>query len=512
MLLTLAVLTACAGQTSAQELGSRSSSAAATDKDLKHRVASTTNDQLLAQTGEDTPTPIFLVSSASEPAPALRYRLYPARHELQPGMAMLRYARAIIVYQSISADERNAWMQIPILSPEATSTDAASLATAVERTEAVYSELQALAMSEDNRWDHRLRDVSGPAVYQYVLPEVQEARTMARVLRIRIQHQLNEKDFEGAITTIRVGFRLAEFVGQGETGIQRLVGIAVHAMMRDALLETIKIPGCPNLYWALATLPPRLINIDDSIAWEMQNITQVLPELRDVHTEIWSEEEATANWIELLSNLGKLSNASIDSSSFTQLTSAVKEKAIVDEALSRLKAEGIDEGRLSKMPSLQIILADATLQVRRMGDDLCKGHLLPRFAGVAILDQEDARYQKWLEENRNSSVAAVIMNTLYPSVRQMKEAETRMLLSHSRLMTLEAIRLYAAQHNGELPKSLDELTVAPALPDPYTNQPFGYRVEKIDDKLVMTLTAAGPRTSRALRELRVAIRPRQEGR
>ena len=108
------------------------------------------------------------------------------------------------------------------------------LAVAVEALQHVYAELHELAMSEDQTWDHRIRDLHGPSVYSYLLPDVQEVRVMARLLRLKIEHQLRQRDFEGALSAISDTVRLAEFVGQGETLIQKLVGIAIAAIVRDS--------------------------------------------------------------------------------------------------------------------------------------------------------------------------------------------------------------------------------------------------------------------------------------
>jgi hypothetical protein len=45
------------------------------------------------------------------------------------------------------------------------------------------------------------------------------------------------------------------------------------------------------------------------------------------------------------------------------------------------------------------------------------------------------------------------------------------------LQTIEAIRIYAAAHDGQLPKTLADLRSAPAPIDPVTGQPFAYQVD-----------------------------------
>ena len=455
-----------------------------------------------AQKIADEPVKPLAVSPAPEPSPALRYRLYPGKWELRPGSALLHYARAQILFQQMAKETTTEWQQWA--TDEANPTDE-QLSSAVDRLKYVYAELHGLAMSEDLTWDHRIRDLRGPEVYTFLLPDVQEARAMARLLRIRITHQIRQRDFDGVFSSVSDGFRLAEFVGQGETLIQKLVGIAIAAIMRDALEEVISTPGCPNLYWAIASVPPSLVNISQSAVWEFDNIQRVLPVLAEAEDAEWSEAEATKKWATLVSDLGILSGDSSSAGRDSQLALAIASVTFVDSARQRLQAGGIEADRLSKLPALQVVLIDAAREVRRVSDDLAKAHLLPAYLADPVLEREDAKFQTWLRENRLSSVGAAIGGLLFPAVRQVKVAETRTLLGHARLMTLEAIRMYASEHDGQLPKSLDQLSTVPAMPDPFTNKPFEYRVEAIDGKPTLILTAAGPTNYRPLQELRATI-------
>ena len=455
-----------------------------------------------AQKIAEEPVKPLAVSPASEPSPALRYRLYPRKWELHPGSALLHYARAQILFQQMAKETTNEWQHWA--TEEAHPTDE-QLLSAVDNLKHVYVELHELAMSEDLTWDHRIRDLRGPEVYTYLLPDVQEARAMARLLRIRITLQIRQRDFEGVFSSVSDGFRLAEFVGQGETLIQKLVGIAITAIMRDALEDAISTPGCPNLYWAIASVPQPLVNISQSAVWELDNIHRVLPALAEAENAEWSEAEATQKWATLVSDLGTLSGDGSSAGRDSQLALAIASVTFVDSARQRLQAGGVDVDRLSKLPALQVVLIDAAREVRRVSDDLAKAHLLPAHLANPVLDREDAKFQKWIRDNRLSSVGAAIGGLLYPAVKQVKAAETRMLLGHSRLMTLEAIRMYASEHDGQLPTSLDQLTTVPAMPDPFTNKPFDYRVEDIDGKTTLILTAAGPTNYRPLQELRATI-------
>ncbi len=51
------------------------------------------------------------------------------------------------------------------------------------------------------------------------------------------------------------------------------------------------------------------------------------------------------------------------------------------------------------------------------------------------------------------------------------------------LQTVEAIRMYGAAHDGQLPKTLDQLSV-PAPQDPFTGKPLEYEYDQ--DHAVLT--------------------------
>ena len=463
-------------------------------------VGSTMTLQQLQQAQRKTEQPQepLIVKPAAEPSPALKYRLYPARWELRPGSALLHYARAQMLFSQMPKEKQGEWQMW--FSDEKHPADN-ELALAVVALQHVFEELHDLAQSDDLTWDHRVRDLRGPEVYSYLLPDVQEVRTMARLLRLKIKHQLKQQDFDGAISSISDGLRLAEFVGQGETLIQKLVGIAVASLMRDCIQDAIATPGCPNLYWALATIPQPLVNVSESVLWELSNVQRVLPALAEAETANWTEEESVRKWGSVVGDLKALTGLDGADDNGIQLALAIASVTFVDAARARLLAGGLSDQRLSEMPAMHIVLLDASRELRRVGDDLGRAHLLPASLSKPLFESEDAKFQQWIGENRMSSVGAAVAGTVFPAVRQAKEAETRMLLGHNRLMTVEALRMHAAQHNGDAPKSLDELSPVPAMLDPYTNKPMEYRVDVINGSQTVYLKAAEPLNFKPLQEL-----------
>jgi len=452
--------------------------------------------------------PILAVEPAAEPIPALKYRFRPLPWECNPTTAQLHYSRALATFLEMPAEFRLRWQSAEWLEPDHPDGPAdEELAEAMQSLEFIFKELRGLALSDDLSWDHRLRDLRGSDVYTYRLADVQAVRSFARLLDLRITWQLKQRDFDGAIQSIQDGLRLSEFVGNGETLIQQLVGIACAAIMRENIKEAIATPGCPNLYWALAGLAHGEDSMRDSILFEVSSIHRFLPMLTEAETGTWTESEAAAHWQAMLTELKSISGLSgweMDGSGITLTIAGVTQS---EAARTRLLSAGFSAEQLAAMPSLQIVLADASVELKRHADDAAKGHLLPLAVGTPLLNRFDQDFRVWARERTGRTVASVIGGLLFPAVRQAREAETRRVMTYNRLMTLEAIRMHAAEHNGHLPATLDDLSPVPSMPDPFSGDGFEYRVQDVDGGKLVVLRSAGPEQYLPLRELRFQFAP-----
>ena len=65
---------------------------------------------------------------------------------------------------------------------------------------------------------------------------------------------------------------------------------------------------------------------------------------------------------------------------------------------------------------------------------------------------------------------------MLPAVNAYRSAQTRSQQQVALLQTVEAIRMYAAANASKLPASLNDLPY-PAPNDPFTGQPFSYKVD-----------------------------------
>ena len=449
---------------------------------------------------EEKATKLRITMPAGEPVPALKYQFWPARSALKPGSAQQHFFRALTLLPSQTPVYHK---QLEALSsPDGDDPDMATVRSFIDTQTAVLNELHTMALSEVVDMDHHIRDLSGIELYSFLLPDVQQARTLARLLRLRALEQLDRRDFEGAVSTISDGYRLSSLIATGETLIEQLVAIAIASIMEDTVDRAIQTPGCPNLYWALASLPRPISKIRDSVQFEMHFLTRLFPLLADAEHANYPEEVWRKKWVDSLEPLGKLTG---DSSNKVSLALAMATVGFVEPARQRLLGSGFSAEKLENMPPTQIVIIDTARELRRLSDESVKAYLLPIEMRKPLMVARDRRFQQWVQEERWSSGGAMVASVFFPAISQVHEAEVRKLMTQQRLMTVEALRMHAATHEGKLPESLDQLDPVPAMPDPYTGKPFGYRVESIDGRAIVILTADVPASAEMLREYRIQI-------
>ncbi|MGN6544003.1 MAG: hypothetical protein ACTHK7_03065 [Aureliella sp.] len=448
------------------------------------------------QAAEQTEAPL-VVHAAAEPVPALKYRFSPELQQLKPGSALLHYSRAMLMFKNVPLDLRR---HIDVGTEEPAPTPA-ELQKLLDATGPVFDEIHALALSEDFKWDHRIRDLRGAAVVSYLLPDVQEGRELARLLRRRIDDRLARGDFDGALASIEDGHRLAEFMASGETLIQQLVALAMQEVMREAVEDAIAKPGCPNLYWALASVHDLAPQMQRSIEFELSWFDMIFPMLPEAEARGGDEQYWQSRLQELVAEMREL-DSTTDNLGFSVTVAAMT-------ARSKAKQQLIDAGwkkeEVEAMPPTRALLIDTHRELRRWADELEKVSLLPYALSNDLSEQAMRRLDRWTAENRYQSVAASIASLLFPGYDGLRRAVARVEFQRHRLMVVEALRMHAAAHQGKLPKRLDELEPAPAPLNPFTNRPFDYQPQQTDRGVSIRLSGDLPTQYDAFKQLDVII-------
>jgi len=439
-------------------------------------------DQPSAQMVPNVPREVDLVT---EPATTsrlrLQYRFWPDDLSLKPGMAIVHLDRALIFYQQLGKPALQDWNDYQVALDDA-NPDPADLRKRLEMFGNVYQELSRFAECEDLSWDLRLRDLRGVDVYGFLLPEVQQYRELARLLRFRALEQLGRGDFDGAIATIRCGYRLAAFVRQGETLIQQLVGIAIEGIMQGVVEDAIRTPGCPNLYFALATVPHERRPMFRALEFEISSFKRVFPLLNEPETQTWSREVWAQKWSEAADSLSQLSGMGMGSEdsrgkALLSLVLAAEVASDARTARKQLVEAGLNPDKVAAMFPEQALAIDTSLQLRKWGEELLASFLLPTPAAQSAAQAVESRMNLGFDLPTSRNIGLVFGGLLLPAVNAAIQAELRVQSTHHRLLTIEAIRHYAATHDGKLPQSLAELTELPPQIDLHTGELIGYEVK-----------------------------------
>src|SRR5205823_3498079 len=115
--------------------------------------------------------------------------------------------------------------------------------------------------------------------FSLLLPDVQQLRSLANGLKVRFRAEVAMGQFDDAIRTAKTMFALSRNLGEHPTIIGNLVGIAIAFTAIEPLEELLEQPGCPNLFWALTTLPSPFITLVMGMEGER---TLLLAEFRDL--------------------------------------------------------------------------------------------------------------------------------------------------------------------------------------------------------------------------------------
>jgi hypothetical protein len=147
-------------------------------------------------------------------------------------------------------------------------------------------------------------------------------------------------------------------------------------------------------------------------------------------------------------------------------------------AKSRLIAQGMDPARVEQMPVGQVIAIYSEQICDKISHEYEKLWYLPfsemRSASAKVKAKLDAAHP--LSGGPDREVIP-LMTLLLPALESVRDAQVRLEREIASLRVIEALRIYAAAHDHQLPAKLADITEVPIPPNPATGQPFVYRLE-----------------------------------
>jgi hypothetical protein len=250
-------------------------------------------------------------------------------------------------------------------------------------------------------------------------------------------------------------------VGEHPTLIGSLVGIYIAFVAIAPLEDMLEQPGCPNLYWALTNLPNPLVSLERGLDGDRMLIE---PELRDLDDRAPMSAEQIERLIKRIDKL-RLPGARKPETTRAWLDARNKDEAVVRAARRRLVEYGIPEERLLRFPADQVLILDQKWEYEVGRDEIMKLMNLPT-CQIGALDDQVKRLR----------LSAALFGGFVPIPSKVRYAQGRLEQRIALLRHVEALRLYAAAHDGKLPAKLSDCPV-PLPPDPFTGKPFRYRVD-----------------------------------
>lgn len=456
-----------------------------------------------AQSPPAPPPTVITLWPAAAPRPALKYRLVPESRTLVPGNAAIFYHRAIQMVLDTRARSADAPKKEPGMPSESIDERISRWGTVpldefprdearkgLEPFQRVLNEIELGAIRSTCDWEFDLRKEG----ISLLLPEIQEMRSLARLVKVRARLEIVDGKTDEAMHWIQVGLVMGRQVSQGPFAIQALVGVAIDAVMTGSLIDLIQAPGTPSLFWALADRPQPFIDLRPALEGERYILERELPELNQLDRGVWSLDQAQRFTSELQSKLfsfvsgGPSSGANNISSSARQLGIAAMAAKIYPKAKQALIAEGRPEAEVEAMPVVQAASLYSFQEYRRLRDESYKWMNLPYWQSFGRADQVISHSM----EDKLANPMLTMFQMLAPALNSARIAAIRIDRQFNALECVEAIRLYVYAHPGKLPASLEEITDAPVPRDPATGQSFVYQVHGDTATLTAPVPPGGP--------------------
>jgi hypothetical protein len=418
---------------------------------------------------EDNPVKKIVLHPAAEPRPALRYQFVFPVGERRSANAALLYDRIPAERTSVFGADAKLWNELEkwshapladLRNPE--------VRNKIQQYGGIAECLHEAACCDSCDWQYI---VPGKNIFATLLPDMQQSRAFARILAPYVRWQMAEGKYDDAVDSFRSGYLCARNVGGGPFLVCSLVGAAIAGITNQQVEQFIQLPDAPNLYWAFATRPRPLVDFRSAWETEKDSIYIFFPELRNLDKKNYPPDYYRYLLDRVTNQLADLMNFKSD------YLGAIRTAAILEgypRAKRYLIAHGRSAAEVDAMPVPQVVLLYTMQFYNEARDDIFKWTYLPYDDSQKYAKQSEQRLRQ-IARNREEVIP--LASLLLPALYAAKTAEARIERDLAALQILEALRLYAADHDGKLPDRLADITEVPLPFDPFTGQPFIYHRE-----------------------------------
>jgi hypothetical protein len=423
----------------------------------------------------EIPVRKIAITPAAAPSPALRYKLLPDLRDTTPGNAAMLYYRAFNPEWMYNVrDNKDLQDKINDAMDKSPAEVKAIPEMNFVRDWNMLKEVDRAARRAYCDWEltERLKEDG----IWLLLPDIQSLRNYIRYLAIRAKLELADGQYDKAAYTLQTGMQLGRHAAHGPTLIQDLVGIAITAITLERVEDWVRLPGSPNLYWALTELPHPYVDQRMGYQGEKIWLDALLPGFRDaladpnkVPPPITAER-----WRKMVAGMEQ----GTDPTAYQLILTTKKYAA----AKAYLREHGRTDEQIAELPVLSAVMLYEVAIYDRLYDEMLKCLQLPYWQARPGL--EKAQQELKAEVVRAGGPGLSLAGMMLPATMRVHFAGVRTDRSVSVLRTIEALRLHAAAH-GSLPQTLADITEVPVPLDPVTGKAFDYRRD--GDKAVLTV-------------------------
>jgi len=436
-----------------------------------------------AAAGGPKDQPVLLdVQPAAAPVPALKYQLLPEVAEMNPGNAVPAYLKCWaeqnnFFFNKEVVEERERLRTCPLTDIKPGSLKGYG-GSALRQADFA-------ARLEFADWNllPQLREQG----YMLLIPEVQQIRGLATALVVRGRGQLVDKDFDGAVGTLKTIFAMSRHLGEHPTVIAGLVGLAIAQQGCNLLEELIQQQGAPNVYWALTGLPPHLVDVRKAASADRSMWSYGMFD----KTRVWTADYMRAMTqqlglaegvfgIRLLASILELP-AEDKEAAEKWMQARTTDAEWLTAARKGLTDAGYPADAVAKYPLQQVIVHHVLRKALLYNDERLKWVTVPYWqaeAGLAELQTAPPEIEDKLAWRLGFAVPKVMA------------AHARLEQRLAMLRIAEAVRLDAVKNGGKLVTSLSDLSV-PVPIDPVSGKAFDYKVDGLTATLAGKPTPAG---------------------
>jgi len=428
---------------------------------------------------------------AAEPVPAMSYRLLPRYLDQKTGnAALLYYSAAALCPDGDSKDIQEKisdWRDLPV-----DQLDRKEVEKALSSFSSCFHQIKLAAQRNYCKWELPLEDG-----FALQLPHLATFRRMIFALQLQIRLKIADGQTDQALEMMQHGLYMGRGIAEGPTVIQDLVGIAITAILFKEVEGLMQTPDSPNLYWALTALPDPMIDMHSSLEYEREMLFIEFPQLRNLESEVLSPAQASA----VVSDLQTLGGGMGDVP-FKGLLPVGWVMMHYSDAKEYLARKGYSQEQIDVLPAAQAVLIYQKQEYLEMADSLFKWFELPYHQAQPHLKKGEQRLNEHLS---TKGIKVNLFCTLLPALSRIAFLQARLDRNIALLRTIEAIRMFAADHSGQLPGSLTEITSVPIPADPVTGNDFIYR--RIDARNARLEAPVAPAESKRRPVYELTIKP-----